>query len=564
MGRGRPRLSAIAGTSARAVSLVRHRVQREVIEWDDDTFERNLERVRSEATINAAGVRISSERLARILKAAPRDPDPLYVRPLLKDARFEGATFEGEPYPRDSTSRDGVDFLQVTFQGEAHFENAIFHRDAWFDHATFHGDARFDNTIFRGDARFRQATFQGRSSFYRATFHGNTQFYGATFQVAEFDEATFESGGDLGPVLAVAVDLGDTVFAQPIRLLATARWFSCREAQFRGGAELLLRRAEIVLDNADFAEPSIVAPLEEPVPGETARDEGRESDGEPMPRVVSVRRARVANLTVAGVDLSACRFEGTHGLDQLRLEGVRFAETPAGWQRTRWWGLPVRWTRRQTIAEEHHWRAEQPGATGWYGPEVQVDPELLARLEFARQSPDQIAAIYRALRKGREDSKDEPGAADFYYGEMEMRRQAPRGQEATRGVGGVRPTRKEADARRDPDTAVRSAPRSERLILWFYWLVSGYGLRASRALIALALTVCVFAFLFDWWGFRPDQDLGRALLFSIESTSSLFRVPETNGFALTAGGEVLQVLLRLLGPLFFGLTLLSLRGRVKR
>jgi hypothetical protein len=28
--------------------------------------------------------------------------------------------------------------------------------------------------------------------------------------------------------------------------------------------------------------------------------------------------------------------------------------------------------------------------------------------------------------QGREDAKDEPGAADFYYGEMEMRRHAGR------------------------------------------------------------------------------------------------------------------------------------------
>jgi hypothetical protein len=34
----------------------------------------------------------------------------------------------------------------------------------------------------------------------------------------------------------------------------------------------------------------------------------------------------------------------------------------------------------------------------------------------------QIAGLYRALRKGRGDIKDEPGAADFYYRVMEMRR----------------------------------------------------------------------------------------------------------------------------------------------
>ncbi len=65
-------------------------------------------------------------------------------------------------------------------------------------------------------------------------------------------------------------------------------------------------------------------------------------------------------------------------------------------------------------------------------------------------------------------------------------------------------------------------------------------------------------------GFSPDQNFGRTLLFSLQSTSNLFRVSETKGFTLTASGEVLQLILRLLGPLFFGLALLSLRGRVKR
>jgi hypothetical protein len=109
-----------------------------------------------------------------------------------------------------------------------------------------------------------------------------------------------------------------------------------------------------------------------------------------------------------------------------------------------------------------------------------------------------------------------------------------------------------------------STPAGERVVLWLYWLVSGYGLRASRALAALVITVLAAGFLFDWFGFRPDRGLGRSLLFSVESSSSLFRAPEEHGFALTAGGEVLQVVLRLLAPLFLGLLLLSLRGRVKR
>lgn len=47
-------------------------------------------------------------------------------------------------------------------------------------------------------------------------------------------------------------------------------------------------------------------------------------------------------------------------------------------------------------------------------------------------------------------------------------------------------------------------------------------------------------------------------------TSSLFRVAEANDFVLTPIGEGLQIVLRLLGPLFLALAQLAVRGRVKR
>jgi hypothetical protein len=36
----------------------------------------------------------------------------------------------------------------------------------------------------------------------------------------------------------------------------------------------------------------------------------------------------------------------------------------------------------------------------------------------------QVAAVYRDLRRSFEGRSNEPGAADFYYGEMEMRRRS--------------------------------------------------------------------------------------------------------------------------------------------
>jgi hypothetical protein len=80
----------------------------------------------------------------------------------------------------------------------------------------------------------------------------------------------------------------------------------------------------------------------------------------------------------------------------------------------------------------------------------------------------------------REHAKDEPGATDFYYGETEMRRHA-RGQADS----------SEGEAR----------GRVDRGGLAAYWLVSGYGLRAWRALAWLAGMTVAFAFAFHVVGF---------------------------------------------------------------
>ena len=582
---------------------------------DEQMIEHVLEQLRSEGTISVTGADISAELLARLLDAAPEDPNrpgqPLFGNvdfrnATFKDvARFDGATFEGvalfdgATFERDAFFRGATfkgpatvegmgGFQDTTFKGAARFDHATFDSGAPFDGATFEGTAVFFRAILKGWAGFG-ATFKRHAAFYSATFEDATfdgtsegstaDFSGATFSGgagfsdahftgrAWFGGATFERDRGFGPVRAEQdLVLNGTLFNEPMRLVVSASQLDCSGAQFRRGADIFVRRAVIVLDDADFAEPSMLAPwLDAALGDEPGVREDRRFDEEP-PRLVSLRRTKVASLTITGLDLRACRFEGAHGLDRLRLERVRFAETPSGWQRSRRWRVPIRWTRRLAIAEEHHWRAERAGASGWYGPELRAP----SALESALPTPEQIAATYRALRKGREDSKDEPGAADFYYGEMEMRRQKPKpgahGAERPPGGGGAA-EHEGIDGLANgviSDAVSRPALTAERLILGVYWLVSGYGLRAGRALSALAQTAFVFAFLFDLWGFQPDRGFGRALLFSVESTSSLFRAPEMEGFALTASGEVLQIVLRLLGPLFFGLALLSLRGRVKR
>ena len=179
--------------------------------------------------------------------------------------------------------------------------------------------------------------------------------------------------------------------------------------------------------------------------------------------------------------------------------------------------------------------------------------------------PGDVAAIYRQLRKAFEDSKNEPDAADFYYGEMEMRRHD------------------------------RSRPKAERSLLWLYWLLSGYGLRASRALICLLAAMAASVLMLLLIGLpntdpipqtsgtnqsgqvhlatsTPDPHLtlpvrqrftaartDKATLIVVNSV--IFR---SSGQNLTTPGTVVEMLSRIGEPVLLGLAALAIRGRVKR
>jgi hypothetical protein len=163
----------------------------------------------------------------------------------------------------------------------------------------------------------------------------------------------------------------------------------------------------------------------------------------------------------------------------------------------------------------------------------------------------QIAGLYRALRKGREDSRDEPGAADFYYGEMEMRRHDRRRQ-----------AKAERRARHYGHWAAAS---TERAVLWLYWLISGYGLRAWRALAAFAIVIALIGVGFSHVGFRhPHPSQLASWLYALQATVSLEGKARQLSGQLTLPGELLRIGLRFTGPVLLGLAVLSIRGRVRR
>jgi hypothetical protein len=161
--------------------------------------------------------------------------------------------------------------------------------------------------------------------------------------------------------------------------------------------------------------------------------------------------------------------------------------------------------------------------------------------------PREISGIYRSLRKGREDNRDASGASDYYYGEMEMRRQG---------------ARRAGDGAPGAEVAGR---RAEWFVLTFYWLLSGYALRSSRAIVSLVLLVAVFSVLFGWFGIdHPAPGINTALTYSIQTSTNWFGTNFAPPVHLTGPGEAFEVVLRVLGPLLLALAVVSLRGRVTR
>jgi uncharacterized protein YjbI with pentapeptide repeats len=495
---------------------------------------------------------------ARFIGAA-LDGEAVFSRATFQgETRFDGAAFQGVALFDRATFHAWAWFGSAAFQGVALFDRTTFQERAEFGAATFVGEARFGQVIFEGEARFDQATFRSPARWDRTTFKHEVAYNGATFHnLATFSGAGFERARQFGPLLVARwLDLNDVVFHTWVQLQVAAPLLRMERTQFLGGAQIRARWASIALDDASLAVPSVLSGVppfkdldERPFEEQWAQQQS--PDRPPAerwrPRLLTIVRADVAGLRIADVDLRACRFVGAHNLDKLRIEATpQLALPPPGWhfRRVGGEGPPIwRWAARMTLAEEQQWRATRPlrltpghrphpQLRGWYPLACRVEPELHER---PPPSPVQLAVLYRELRKGREDAKDEPGAADFYYGEMEMRRH-------------------------NPDT-----PLAERFVLWLYWLTSGYSLRGLRALICLAVVVLALAGLLHAVGFRPlhpvtPRSFWSSLLYAAESTLSL----GGTDIRLTGWGRAFRIVLRITGPVLLGLALLSVRNRVKR
>ncbi|MFF9340186.1 MULTISPECIES: pentapeptide repeat-containing protein [unclassified Streptomyces] len=464
--------------------------------------------------------------------------------------KFSSASFARQAYFRGAAFREPVWFDTVAFQGKAVFEAAVFGHVAMFDGATF-----------TDEARFKAAAFQSRASFSSAAFHDTAGFEGTSFACdVRFDRATFEGRHDLGPfVCAGTVSLSGAAFGGQATLSFAAHRLECTRTRWAAPAEMRVRYATADLSRALITSPLALVTENAPfsLPDGSALGEGAFEDAaDARMRLLSLRGTDTTHLVLADVDLSECLFVGAVHLDRIRLEGVcAFDTTPP---RPRRPGNGPRYTPRRTLAEEHHWRASLPrAAQGW----------KKAGRDAGQVGPAQLEPVYRALRRAQEAAGNRPWAADFAYGEREMRRHARTG-----------------------------TTRAERSLLHAYWLLSGYGLRASRTVGWLAVSTTLTVLLLMWAGTpqaSPERETtGGAPAGAVAVTSGtggpdpggpagedrftgerfaksldvaigslLFRSSEQ---PLTTAGGYVELAAGVSQPLLLGLTVLAVRNRVRR
>lgn len=556
---------------------------------DDEEVQRALDRLKPHQDLDARGTTIDTKLFAKLV-GGPR-------REIRNTVRFDQAEFPeivmlvGTKFKKDVVFDDAhfnaeAVFLSVDFGGVAwfcktrfeavFFESVLFHQEASFDGASFDSSASFDeHTIFadkvsfdqssfRYEAWFEEVLFRERALFNRARFAGETSFKNVIFcNDVLFNRVHVE---DIFSMVSVAIER--TLFLSHLRGSGNLRIKGditntvCTESAFNGSIWFSLEGGSLSLADSTFWGPvTVESALESVSLGELkeelfvddldAPDEElemlkeKELDEDVMAcesarearmqtasflrrvKLISLRGTDATLLTLIDADLSSCLMSGLKRPEQLRLDGrCIFTVTPGRWF-LRWGWMPWRWMKREALYEEHLWRNNVKGiGAGWV--------RAPSYLEGRAIGPERLAVLYRQLRKAVEDSRNEPGAADFYYGEMEMRR-------------------------------IGSTRTGERWLLSVYWLVSGYGLRATRALVMLACLIVAATVGLQHGGFvGRAPDFLTDLIYVTGSVVSLNITPVHVPIVLTAWGEIVRIVLRIGGPVLLGLAALAIRSRVKR
>ncbi|MER6501717.1 pentapeptide repeat-containing protein [Streptomyces sp. NPDC001455] len=249
-------------------------------------------------------------------------------------------------------STDNAWFSHVAFPGDADFEDANFTGDAGFGNVTFTGNARFSSAAFTGNAWFSDATFTHDADFDHLTFARDAQFSGA-----RFERAPFLGPLNCGPLL----NLSEAIFSVPVTIQVAAEEVRCVRTRWDATVSLRLRYAKVDLSDAVVTQPTAVTTHPHSLPEHACLGLHRRANGED--------------------DLLARDRHSALGPDGYRPQQLRLHRSvpprPAPPRRPypihlrtetgiiRHGLLPMRFTRRRTLVEEHHWRAIRTPTTNW-------------------------------------------------------------------------------------------------------------------------------------------------------------------------------------------------------
>jgi uncharacterized protein YjbI with pentapeptide repeats len=451
-------------------------------------------------------------------------------RPLdLSQARLTHTTFGDGAFLGGATFGDEADLGWATFGDEANLGEATFGDRADLGWATFGDGANLSGATFGVGADLSGATFGVGADLSGATFGDGADLSGATFGggvslsgvwfVGSVDARGAVFVGQqrgLGPLYAGGtVDLYDAQFGSETRLEVDAAGLVLSRAVFGGAVEVRVVRARVEASETRFEARATFGALDAvrrpQLEGRRGRRGRKLVQAVAAPASVwSLRRTDVASLTIVGIDVDDARFAGARGLERLRLIDTAFEERQG----------------RQRLREESLLDEPDDAAT---------DDER--RMGHPSCTAEQVAELYRALRKSREDNADTPGGNDLYVGEQLMRRRALR--------------------ERERQTA---ATRARRVLLALYGAIGGYGVRPARPLAGLLGVVALAWPLAACWGLSTG-DASDALVFVLRS---MLLLPNSHNALTTTAGDALQVALRVIGPVLISLVALGVRAQIKR
>lgn len=410
-----------------------------------------------------------------------------------REAIFDDSTFGSE-------AAGSLTMPGCAFEAKASFRNATVHSCASFDGVAFQSTVDLDGLrVLKGPRGEAQLTM--RKPVFGATVTMRVEVQGT----AKLEDVSLSNVAEGFTISALGGIRFSRVDIEPFSVIAlsSANSVVVDQVQMQNGGQLKIAAKQFELTNFSSAHPALI------------QNSATSKDGTLL---TSLSGTNCDGLTFSGLDLSHTKFIGAANVDRLVVSGQFTLNSTSGWH-----------ARRKYLFEEAMVRTPASSSKQWKLNSAEGEHTTLSSIE-----PRELAAVYRSLRKGREDQKDEPGSADFYYGEMEMRRLSL------------------------PTVSV------ERLVLTLYWVVSGYGLRAWRALLALTLLITGAAFalcsvpLLN--GDTHGPGLGKAFLFSAQAGLSL--AGPASSYSTTA--QVIQLILRISLPVLIALAVLAVRARVKR